>query len=436
MQFWLLLSTLSCLGALLAERLRGRGWLLSPAQVFALSHLVVFPLSTALMLRRPQLDGWDLLGTAHLALALQVLAMVAFSAGYWAGLGRPALGGRGQQEGASQLRLAFWVLAAAGLLGLSLQLGLGIYWHAAVLRLRSEHTYVAHFLTRLGLLAPVAAALLGKQTGLRRWSVIRYLAVGGMVLFLSLGGKREEALLGLLLQVYAELLLWHGQRRVLLRRALPAVVAAVLLIPAVDYYRRADPFELAHSSWAQRGRRLLEVSTQTVLRPRGFEEPPLDRLTVRLFEGATAGRIVELTPSVLPYAGLRGLEGLLYVYVPRSLYPGKPRLDDGAFVAESYGVGVAQSGSAPPTLLGDFYRRGGYPGVLLGMALLGLAVGGLTRRLGWPPRDALGALFGAYLWMSAFRWYAETALSLGAFVLRDAAVVFLFLRLLLRGPRP
>lgn len=83
--------------------------------------------------------------------------------------------------------------------------------------------------------------------------------------------------------------------------------------------------------------------------------------------------------SELPAAGNQGLGALLYLWVPKHLYPNRPEINDGHLIAKQImgemntGVVNGQHVWFPNvTLGGDLYRRYRWPGVVLGAAGFGL----------------------------------------------------------------
>lgn len=110
---------------------------------------------------------------------------------------------------------------------------------------------------------------------------------------------------------------------------------------------------------------------------------------------AVTGR--DLFPASDPYlfqtpgsdqqpAGWRGLNGLLFLYVPKHLYPQRPEINDGHLIAKEV-MGTPNAGTFNgihtwfPNLSfgGDLYRRFRWPGVLTGAALFGLFYAAMSR---------------------------------------------------------
>lgn len=90
--------------------------------------------------------------------------------------------------------------------------------------------------------------------------------------------------------------------------------------------------------------------------------------------------------SELPPAGARGLKGLLYLWIPKHLYPSRPEINDGHIIAkqimggETVGMVNNQHTWFPNISFGgDLYRRFRWPGVVIGAAIFGLFYAGMAR---------------------------------------------------------
>jgi len=59
-------------------------------------------------------------------------------------------------------------------------------------------------------------------------------------------------------------------------------------------------------------------------------------------------------------------------YVPRLLWPGKPKFDTGIWVTSNFGYGPHIESSTGSTWLGELYFNFGWTGLLVGMGLLGV----------------------------------------------------------------
>ncbi len=131
----------------------------------------------------------------------------------------------------------------------------------------------------------------------------------------------------------------------------------------------------------------------------------------------TADLIFLLTPRYIPFAGLDGLDRLLYLYVPRVLAPNRKSLDDGAETTCLYGVAAGQKRASDPMcavgdytpLVGEGYRRFGWPGIPLLYAqnaiVFGVALGWAWNsrgRLAWVAILVMLILSSYRVWLHTF----------------------------------
>jgi hypothetical protein len=91
--------------------------------------------------------------------------------------------------------------------------------------------------------------------------------------------------------------------------------------------------------------------------------------------------IVKDTPERVPYQDGRTI-GLIFVsFIPRLVWPGKPGITIGEWVAQSYGSAYDLTTDVGPTWIGEFYFNWGYAGVVFGMFALGIQFRMLQERL-------------------------------------------------------
>lgn len=97
--------------------------------------------------------------------------------------------------------------------------------------------------------------------------------------------------------------------------------------------------------------------------------------TVRLLD-----RALSETPARVPFFAGETLRPLLYVAVPRILWPDKPREDIGNRIGHAYRVLLPDDRATSINLpwIVEFYINFGVKGVVLGLGLAGFALGGLA----------------------------------------------------------
>jgi hypothetical protein len=82
--------------------------------------------------------------------------------------------------------------------------------------------------------------------------------------------------------------------------------------------------------------------------------------------------IVRDSGNRVPYQGGWSIAYIPMGYVPRLLWPGKPRFTTGAWVTANFGYGAHIESSTGSTWMGEFYYNFGWLGVIFGMLLLGI----------------------------------------------------------------
>jgi len=90
------------------------------------------------------------------------------------------------------------------------------------------------------------------------------------------------------------------------------------------------------------------------------------------FEGlGVASVIVRDCPSRVPYQGGWSLGYIPLSYVPRIVWPDKPSIETGIWVTENFGAGPGVKSHTGSTWVGEFWFNYGWPGVVLGMFVIG-----------------------------------------------------------------
>jgi hypothetical protein len=83
--------------------------------------------------------------------------------------------------------------------------------------------------------------------------------------------------------------------------------------------------------------------------------------------------IIRDTPKYLDFQYGKTYLGLLFFFIPRAIWPGKPTLLTAIWTTERYlGLDPYNYSIAPTTLLGEFYLNFGELGIIFGMALWGI----------------------------------------------------------------
>jgi len=260
-------------------------------------------------------------------------------------------------------------LFGIGVLGVIIGLRLGAVGFRSNTDVSAAVLPYAQIFQQLSLVGAVAAGALALSAFRRpsrrlTWLLVALVAVQVMGGFVS--GYKQQALLPVLLVGVAYV---SCHARVPWKAvAVGAAVAVFGLLPATIVYRVVVRPPSADTS----------VNVRT---PGGLVHKTADYLEVRFRLIDSVAIIQARTPSMYPFANGRRYTLLpALVTLPRVVWPDKPILNDGLEFSHSYWEIPPNITTATPlTQAGDLYRNFGWPGVVIGMAIWGLAAGGLAR---------------------------------------------------------
>jgi len=142
------------------------------------------------------------------------------------------------------------------------------------------------------------------------------------------------------------------------------------VIPVMDKYRAfsrfVSPGELV--SYKELLNSLKETSSLTT-----HEESPFKKIINRLTDIDSLSLIVKYTPSIWDFQYGKTFIPLFVGFIPRVLWPGKPKFNLGQRFYIDYLGGNPFSGtSAAVTMVGDFYLNFHVIGIVVGMLLIGI----------------------------------------------------------------
>jgi hypothetical protein len=82
--------------------------------------------------------------------------------------------------------------------------------------------------------------------------------------------------------------------------------------------------------------------------------------------------IVRDAGTRVPFQGGWTIAHIPLSFIPRLIWPGKPRFETGQWVTDKFGPGPDIQSSTGATWIGEFYYNFGWPGVAVGMFILGI----------------------------------------------------------------
>ncbi len=197
------------------------------------------------------------------------------------------------------------------------------------------------------------------------------------VLLFAPTGNRSQALLHI-----PYLALFYAALEPNRKRALVVIfwsaALVVFLTAAIGAYR-SQPDERAASFEGQWEQIMSYQPLEGQIRLAGRQLTPLEHLAERLNDYVTCGRIIAWTPQIVPFRRTERLSDILSMWVPKILFPERRNIGQSAIVSTRYEVTGWGGASSPSTLPGDLFSRWGWPGIVLGLFLLGCSLA-LTDR--------------------------------------------------------
>ncbi len=145
---------------------------------------------------------------------------------------------------------------------------------------------------------------------------------------------------------------------------------AAFAFVAIEHYRNTDRFQQESlSNPISKVRAFGDVGTRAMETNASQSYIIGERLIGNIDE-----LVYRATPTFIPHAGSEGIEALPWVWVPAYFSRDRPGLVDGTRIGELYLQRALVRTSVGPSFTGDWYRRYGWLGVVIGMGLVGVIV--------------------------------------------------------------
>jgi hypothetical protein len=107
-------------------------------------------------------------------------------------------------------------------------------------------------------------------------------------------------------------------------------------------------------------------------RPGDYLQTGLETTARRLDGIGILSVIVRDAGTRVPFQGGWSLAYIPAAYVPRLIWPGKPKFITGQWVTDNFGYGPEIRSSTGSTWMGELYYNFGWTGIVVGMTLLGV----------------------------------------------------------------
>lgn len=214
-------------------------------------------------------------------------------------------------------------------------------------------------------------------------AVFAYVAYAG---FQTLEGSRGPLLTSLLMLVNGVVWAGFSVRKTLLVLCL----SAFLLIPlagVVDFYRGYTRYTSEYDQGFSARVSALIASAQDLSAAEAEDQQSRHSAIIYAISAIVVDRVMVMTPSVIPHAGLETLGALLYIYIPAVIAPDRPEISDGNIIAAIYDVGYGTKSTYYyiPSV-GEGYRRFGWVGIPIMYGLSGIIFGAASA-ICWAKRQ-------------------------------------------------
>jgi len=285
-----------------------------------------------------------------------------------------------------------------------LAVALAYTWIPALRRLPS----VGQLITPAGYLAFGMFLVLWLQGRLGRLHAV-FVFVFGLGLFFSnkLAGGLITPLM--ILALFLCFVLLYLNRRAIIGFAVIGIIVLALVYPAVHTYRTFawSQNPTAEDKSPSVGKKLEWLGAVLVAHWRGADKitlngvttqlPPLPAyrpLVRRLALLPVFSHVHRVTPDPVPYWGGKTYKPLLTSFIPRALWPGKPREIFGAEFGYRYGFTQNHDTSINIPWLIELFINFGALGVMIGMAAIGMFLAALDRFFNSPGASSLETVIG------------------------------------------
>ena len=386
-----------------------------------LTHLIFYPLAAFLnlLLDTPAVrpDLWDSVDLAMAGGAIGCLSLAFGSC-----LSRFVPARRTEFPDFTPPRVTGLISIAIQIIVASLLFALGLYYHSSVTGEYAFHNI--HYVNALVIISWAGHAGLFLQ-------VYRYsktgktydalLATGVIIFTIALfapSGSRTQTFQFLPLLAFLFLTI---EKRILVKYAILGIVVVMglLLTVGMGIYRDlsglgilsekegiAPIFDMFRS-----GMESLDESEALVVQ--------------RLSDFVATGRIIDYTPGAIPCRGFKDVGDWWQMLLPGVFRPDIELAMDGARETVKYGVSTStEFGSSPVMIIGDLYGRGGWFALVLGMGMIGFALGTLDRRILFrtsPFTVIFFALFGRHI----FSLVSSSTLNVFVMLTRELVLMLL-----------
>lgn len=344
----------------------------------AIYHLIIYPLAALGNLLLPEpVVRWDLWIDTHLAMQGCAVGILGLALGAWIAnfsLGPQKVHAYGRYLKAPpspriNILISLLIVPVALIMD-----QMSVYYHTAIL----ESTLGAHeWVNLVGIIQYIAYSGIFLQ-------VYRYtrthsnkdafwacgLCLMCILIFLPSGSRWSAyGFLPVLMLVFAE---WESNTRKKIAVIGGSILVMLALTSGIGAYRNLRG--LANVDLESK----YAFALRSTLNPGASQDDIFGTIIGRLSDYVAAGRIIAFTPENIDFRGAESIEGFWQIYVPGflNILPDRINLADAIELCDRYGITKTYigGGSSPCMIIGDLFSRWGWPGVFLGMLVIGFVL--------------------------------------------------------------
>jgi hypothetical protein len=369
-----LAATTACIIALAAAGYK----LTSFVSMTAIYHLIIYPLAALGNLLMPEpLVRPDLWIDTHLAMQGCAVGILGLALGAWIAnlsLGPQKVHAHGRcltAQTSPRINILISLLIVPVAL---IQVQIGLYYHSAIF----ESTIEAQgWLNLLAIIQYIAYSGIFLQVYRYTRTHSNQDAFGacGLCLMCILtflpSGSRWSAFgfLPILLLAFCE---WEPNTRKKIAVTGGSILVMLALTAGISNYRAIRGLEKVDLE----GKYAFALGS--TLNPGASRDDIFGTIIGRLSDYVAAGRIIDFTPEPVDFRGAESIGDIWQIYVPGflNILPDRINLLDSAELCDRYGITKTYKGggSSPCMIIGDLFSRWGWPGIFLGMLVIGFVL--------------------------------------------------------------
>ena len=236
--------------------------------------------------------------------------------------------------------------------------------------------------------------------------------------------------------IFFGVLYWNKKRRIPWHFIIISALIAIVLNPVKLIYRDVTWYNEGHSlSYFDKGKVMGSVLQDYYSSTDILSSVSEDTSTInRLAHISTFGFVIRMTPELVPYWAGDSYHTLWTSFVPRVIWPGKPKSNIGQDFGHRYGflgAGDYWTSINLPWLI-EFYANFGTLGVFVGMFLVGVFFRILGQKFKVPVSSPMEYVLAVTVMVGLFYAESNFALMVGA-VIPVYIAFFVLLRLMTTG---